>query len=143
MSIHAQAVEVISRVIADAGPNESLMPSLVAERVFEYFKTEGVPLEIEWAAREHFKQMARRQLARHFDADSDDNPAHQGEMFSGQLQVRYPVPRGSHDEEPTYKPRALLTIEELDWNIQALRKSASARLQHADALQAWRKHVKG
>ena len=76
-------------------------------------------------------------LARRYEHDSDENESYQGDMFSGELQDRYPTPRAA-GEDPLYKPRAMLTREELDWNIAQLRKSADARLRHADALQAFR-----
>lgn len=115
---------------------ESLSPALIAQRAASAFATDGIAPEIEWAAIEHFKQLARAELGRKFDADSDANPTHQLGLFAGQLQQHYPIPRGK-GEDPIYKPRAALTFEEASWNVAQLRKSARARLEHADALQAW------
>jgi hypothetical protein len=93
--------------------------------------------EIGYLSLEQAKQMARTKLRRKFEADGEENDAHQSDMFSGLLQERYPVPvpRGS---EPQYKWLRLLTRDELDWNIAQLMKSADARVQHARALQAHR-----
>jgi hypothetical protein len=52
------------------------------------------------------------------------------------LQHRYPTPRPA-GAEPIYKKREALSRAELAWNVAMLRKSAAARLEHADALQAW------
>lgn len=97
---------------------------------------------ISYLSFEHLKQMCREFLRRRKDADGEDNDAHsaQGEFgfgvrFSGKLQDRYPIPRRD-GEEPTYKLRHHLTPEERYWNVMQLRKSAQARLEHADALQA-------
>ena len=58
-----------------------------------------------------------------------------GVSFSGKLQDRYPLPRKA-GEEAAYKLRSHLTPEERRWNVMQLRKSAHARLEHADALEA-------
>lgn len=116
-------------------------PGALASRVYDAFATGEEEPHIQYASIEHLKHMARVFLARHHDADGDDNPAHkvQGELpgisFSGQLQDRYPLPR-KPGEEPAYKLRSQLTAEERAWNVQQLRKSAKARQEHADALEA-------
>jgi hypothetical protein len=72
------------------------------------------------------------------DPDSDENPVHGQQTsfaFSGQLQDRYPIPRGA-GADPAYKLRHLLTAAEREWNVQQLRKSGRARMEHADALEA-------
>lgn len=113
-------------------------PSALAHRVFETFADSEVEPHVAYACVEHLKAMARKFLASQNEADSDENPTHGGQgsfEFSGQLQQRYPIPRKSGDE-PVYKLRAELTLLERAWNVNALRKSASARLAHADALEA-------
>lgn len=120
----------------------SIMPSALAHRVFETFSTGDEEPHIQYASLEHLKHMARVFLARRKDADGDMNEAHSaqpefdlGISFSGKLQDRYPLPRKA-DEEPAYKLRAELTPDERAWNVSQLRKSARARLEHADALEA-------
>lgn len=96
---------------------------------------------IQYASLEQIKQMVRKFLARHKDADADASEAYQtsmefeGERFSGRLQDRYPLPR-KRGEDAVYKLRSLLTPEERAWNVDQLRKSATARQEHADALEA-------
>jgi len=136
MSVHSEITEVISRVICENGHVDTLSPTHVALMVVEHFgKPESA--HISHLSLEQAKQMARTHLRRKFEADGDQNEAHQGDMFSGLLQERYPipVPRGS---EPQYKYLRLMTRDELDWNIAQLMKSADARVQHARALQAHR-----
>ena len=115
--------------------------SALAHRVFESFSTGDEEPHIEYTSLEHMKHMARVFLARRKDVEGDLNEAHaQGELdlgvaFSGKLQDRYPLPR-KDGEEPVYKRRSDLTEDERAWNVQQLRKSARARLEHADALEA-------
>lgn len=79
--------------------------------------------------------MARKLLGKRFNHDSDEADAYDGDLFSGALQARYPLPR-VNGEEPTYKLREHLTDTERSWNVKQLRKSAQSRLEHADALEA-------
>lgn len=114
-----------------------ISPSALAHRVYETFAAGDVEPHIEYTSLEHLKDMARGFLRRH-EADSDDNPVHlQDDLpgFSGHLQDRYPIPRKKGDE-PVYKLRRHLTQDERAWNVAVLRKSAKARLEHADALEA-------
>lgn len=118
-----------------------ISPAALAHRVFEEFSTGEEEPHIHYTSLEHLKHMARIFLARRKDVDGDMNPAHGaqsdldfGVTFTG-LQDRYPLPR-KQGEEPAYKLRSELTDEERAWNVQQLRKSASTRLKHADALEA-------
>lgn len=138
MSVHEEVQQVMRRVLTEVGGDThiALSPTLLANRTLETFMTEDVDIHIEWGAVEHYKALARRMLARQYEHDSDENAVYQGDMFSGELQDRYPVPRQA-GEEPLYKPRSMLSVQELNWNIGQLRKSADARLRHADALQVF------
>lgn len=136
MSMHEEIVAAIHRAIEGLGDAVALSPTGVALAVQRAFIESPLEPHVQYASLEHFKQMARSALARRFDAEGEESIAHQGEMFSGQLQDRYPTPR-KHGQEPTYKQRDALSQDELAWNIAMLRKSAAARLEHADALQAW------
>jgi hypothetical protein len=124
-----QEVELLNGAIV-------LSPSVLAEAAMERFSGEQLEPHIQYASLEHFKQMARIVLGRRFDSNGDQNTTHQGELFSGQLQERYPVPR-KKGEEPIYKRLAVLSASEIKWNSNSLRKSAGARLEHADALDAY------
>ena len=120
-----------------------VMPTALAHGAFEQFTTGEEDLHIQYASLEHLKHMARVFLAKRKDPDGDENEAHnaQGDLdlgipaFSGKLQDRYPLRRKS-GEEPAYKLRHELSEDERAWNVQQLRKSAKARQEHADALEA-------
>lgn len=138
MNQHQQIVAEMARQYEFLRDAVMIDPGALAHRTFEQFATGDEEPHIAYTSVEQFKQMARKFLARNCDADSDDNPAHsaQGEFaFSGKLQDRYPLPRKA-GEEPAYKLRHLLTPEERAWNVSQLRKSADARNEHADALEA-------
>lgn len=90
---------------------------------------------VEYLTVEMLKVMARKLLGKRYEIESDETDAYQGELFSGTLQHRYPLPRQRGDE-PVYKLRSKLSPDERAWNVSQLRKSASARLEHADALEA-------
>lgn len=120
-------------------------PSALAHAVFTSFASGDEETHVAYCSLEHLKQMARGYLRGRHDADGEENPAHnaQGELpgisFSGKLQDRYPLPRKA-GEEPVYKRREHLTDDERAWNVQQLRKSAKARQEHADALEAEGQH---
>lgn len=133
---HQQIREEMARQYALFDEAILISPAGLAHRVFETFATGEEDVRIQYACLEHMKQMARAYLRRQNDPDSDESAAYdaQGSLFSGALQDRYPLPRNG-DEEPVYKLRHHLTPEERAWNVEQLRKSAGARLKHADALE--------
>ncbi len=139
MSLYDDIQQKISIAIetADARGMRDLSPSWIANRVYETYGKASDDLHVQYASIEHFKQMARKCLADNFNPDSHASRAYQGELFSGSLQARYPIPR-KRGEEPIYKPLDALSASEFDWNINQLTKSADARVKHADALRAYK-----
>lgn len=137
MSLHESISTAMMRFIEARADCAIISPAAVASATLQEFNADTLEPHIEYATLEHFKHMARRVLARRFDDDGEDNTAYagQGELFSGHLQERYPVPR-KKGEEPQYKRRELLTPDERLWNVKSIRKSGEARLAHADALEA-------
>ena len=141
MNQHKQIVAELARQYEGMEGAVIVGPGALAFGAYQAFATGDEDPHIQYASIEHLKQMARKFLSSRHEADGNDNPAHgaQGEFpgisFSGQLQDRYPLQR-TGDEEPVYKLRSQLTAEERSWNVQQLRKSAKARQEHADALEA-------
>jgi hypothetical protein len=137
---HGRLMSVIHGEIATLTDVSEISPTDVAWRVYQAIGSGAEPNPlVRYACLEHIKAMSRRALARRFTADGDDNPAHQGELFSGALQDRYPLPKGA-GVEPVYKLRCDLSPHERAWNVDQLRKSARARLEHADALEGEGRH---
>ena len=136
MTIHEDIEQAIKRELNVLNGAECLSPTSLALAVQLRFEAGDIQPHIKYTSLEHLKQMARGILRGQFDPTTDDDTSAQGEMFSGHLQDRYPikVPKGA---EPQYKLRMALSHEEAQWNIARLRKSAQARLEHADAMQAW------
>lgn len=135
MSLHDDIVTEMHRLV-DQNDADIITPTSLAHAVQTKYQRGPVEPHIEYTSLEHFKQIARKVLSGRLDDGSEENEAYQGELFSGMLQMRYPIPR-KKDEEPAYKLREMLTEDEVRWNITTLRKSAEARLEHADALEAW------
>lgn len=125
------------RFVDDHAACTVLSPAALAMVAYDCFAEEGVEPHIAYGCLEHFKSLARKVLAGRFADEGEKNDAYagQGELFSGHLQERYPLPR-KKGEDPQYKLRSELTAEERAWNVKQLRKSADARLLHADALEA-------
>lgn len=136
MSMHEELTDSINREIESLGSAIALSPTTVALAVQRHFSATPIEPHIQYTSLEHIKHMARRILAGRFQPDGEDNDSHQQDMFTGHLQDRYPIPH-QRGEDPIYKHREALTAKELRWNVEQLRKSAAARLRHADALQAW------
>ena len=137
MSLHESISTAMMRFIESRADCAIISPAAVASATLQEFSSGNLEPHIEYATLEHFKNMARKALARRFDDEGEENSAYagQGEMFSGHLQERYPVPR-QKGADAQYKLRSLLTPDERRWNVKLLRKSADARLAHADALEA-------
>jgi hypothetical protein len=142
MNEHGRIIEEISRQYDQWSHAVIVSPSALAHGVYTSIASGAESDACNYLSLEHLKHMCRDFLRRRKDADGEENEAHgaQGEFdlgirFSGKLQDRYPIPRKS-GEEPAYKLRHHLTPEERLWNVNQLRKSAQARLEHADALQA-------
>lgn len=139
MSLHSNITDAFARIHAEKADCVCLTPHALAVAVFDKFGGGETSPHIQYASLEHFKAMARRFLARQHDPESIESSARageHGELFSGALQVRYPLPR-QRDEEPQYKLLEHLTAEEWRWNLSMLRKTSDGFAQHADAFEAW------
>lgn len=141
MNQHQRINEEMTRQYEARREAVLVSPSGLAHSVYETFANGDESPQVAYASLEHLKHMARVFLAKQKDPDSDESEAYaaQGDLpgfsFSGKLQDRYPLPRKA-GEEAVYKLRSQLTTEERAWNVQQLRKSAQARQEHADALEA-------
>jgi hypothetical protein len=136
MSEHSEIMTEMQAQLDAYGDAIIVMPSALAAATFASLSPEGgASRVIEYLSLQMLNAMARKLLGRKFSHESDDTDAYSGDLFSGALQPRYPLPR-KRGEEPVYKLRCQLTDDERSWNVEQLRKSAQARLEHADALEA-------
>lgn len=135
MSIHEEVTQAIHRQIELLAEAVTLSPRQLAIAVQDSWNLTGVQPQVQYCTLEHLTQMARRVLASRYEPESADSSAYQGELFSGTLQSHYPIPTQSGDA--VYKRTEFLTQDEISWNVEKLRKSAAARVRHADALLAW------
>lgn len=137
MSLHEELMATINREIESKGGATYVSPTALALAVQAGFMTGPVEPHLQYASLEHLKALSRSALRR-YEHDDEESQSMQDDMFTGLLQDRYPIPR-EPGGEPVYKLREQLTDAEVDWNVTSLRKSAAARLEHADALAAWKK----
>lgn len=136
MNLHEQITRDLQAVVDELAGVDIVSPTYLADTLMERYGGAASDPRLRYTGREHLKHMARRMLAGRYALESDETEAHQGELFSGHLQSRYPIPR-SAGSEPVYKLIGALTADELAWNVRSLRNSANARLMHADALAAY------
>ena len=136
MSEHAEIMSAMQGQMEAIDSAISIMPKALAHATYcEISPDQGEDRLVSYLTVEMLTAMARKLLGKRFSHESDETEAYQGDLFSGALQARYPLPR-AHGEEPTYKLRQYLTEDERAWNVNQLRKSAQSRLEHADALEA-------
>lgn len=137
MSEHSEIMTQMQHQLDNYGDAVLVMPSALAMATYSAIAgDDGESRLTQYLSVEALKGMARKLLARRFSPeDGEESNAYQGDLFSGALQPRYPLPRVS-GEEPVYKRREDLSPEERAYNVEQLRKSAHARLEHADALEA-------
>ena len=148
-TLRDQIISALRIEIDRCGNATELSPTTLAVAVQRTFDIgEEVEPHIAYASLEHIKQIAREVLRRNFDdevlddEDRDDdslgtNATYQDDMFSGHLQERYPLLGRKKSDDPIYKLRRAMSYEEVAACVAQLRKSARARMQHADALEAW------
>jgi hypothetical protein len=80
----------------------------------------------------HLRQISRQLLAQRFEQGEETE-----DLLFKELQVRYPSARTANADDPEYVLRDLLSNEDIAYNVARLRAEALAKLQHADALEAW------
>jgi hypothetical protein len=127
--------EIVERIVSIRDSDIAISPSWVAtQAMFELDPKKTSESNIYLAAHLQFRQIARKVLGAKFeaevDADKDQHP-----LFPD-LQRRYPLPH-LKDEEPRYKLLEYLDHDERVFNVNRLRKEASGKLAHADALEAY------
>lgn len=135
MSIFETITTDIHDVIEQHG-GSAISPTTVALSLQARYATNRLEPVIAYTSLEHLKQMARSALRRRFDA-ADAPATEQTELFSGQLQERYPVPT-PNGEDPVYKRLEDLSETELTWNEARLGKTADALMEHRRTLAAYR-----
>lgn len=81
----------------------------------------------------HLRQVARYFCGKKFDPEENI----EDDLFPETLQQRYPKKPTDKDSEPVYILLDLLSDDDVKYNVARLRKESSAKLKHADALEAW------
>lgn len=111
-------------------------PAWLATAVMQELDPSHVsPTLVYEAAHLQMRQIARGVCRGRFGPGEPGVDADQHDLFP-QLQKRYPA-KPTEDEEPVYILLEYLTEKDKTYNVEQLRKSGQARLNHADALDAW------
>jgi hypothetical protein len=127
--------EIVEEIILAQNGAISISPTWVAgQAMVKLDPTHETQASIYLAANLQFRQVARQQLGKKFEPEDDEIPA-QHPLWPD-LQQRYPIPT-KRSEERQYKLLEYLSHTERLFNIARLRKEASGKLHHADALQAY------
>lgn len=109
-----------------------ISPSLLASKVLDTIDpNRASPILVTIAASLQLRQLART-VCRETQNERELQAAN-ASLFDDQLQPRYPARRNG---EEVYVPRHHLTFDERQWNIMRLRREASSKGKHADALQS-------
>ena len=118
--------------LLDEANQVMVSPSLLAGMAYEQLDPASTsPMEVRYLALLALKQIARQVCADRIE--DDERNVDQGTLFEMQLQPRYPTDRGG---EKVYVLRQHLTLAERRANVNRLRSEATAKLQHAKALEA-------
>ena len=116
----------------DAGA-VSIDPTYLAEHARKRLDPNNEsPALMSWAAVLEFRQLARSICRARLKAE-EESVEQQADLFSGQLQGRYPAVRHGREQ---YVLRSELTLAERMQNITRLLAEAESKQRHARALQA-------
>jgi hypothetical protein len=133
------------RVIETYRAKPRISPRWVASQVMDQLDPDhGIQLkhhDIWIGAHLMVRQIARSVLAHRYWDGTEPDPDEKPDLFPG-LQWRYPRAH-SLEDEPEYVLLDLMTEEDVEWNCNRLRAEATAKFDHATALQAWSKARKG
>jgi hypothetical protein len=140
----SQLAEIVARIIDIRRAEVRINPSWIATEALK---------EIDPANRSHplvrtgchlqLRQIARAQCRKLFEDDDGEDDSEP--LFTGfkQLQWRYPAAHSKGKPEPEYVLLDQLSRADVEYNARRLRLEGHAKLEHADALEAWDRARRG
>lgn len=135
MTEERKLAEVIARIIELRDAAVAISPSWVAgEAMRELDPERSAPMLVHAGCNLHLRQIARGQLRKKHEPE--DGAGEEHDLFPG-LQRRYPTARSSRTDEPEYVLLEHLSKIDIGYNVGRLRSEGRARLEHADALEAY------
>jgi hypothetical protein len=130
--------EIVARVIDTRRNTPRISPTWVAnEAMFDLDRTREVERRfvLIWiGCNLELRQIARSMLAGKYKGSEEQRDR---DSLFPDLQWRYPTARSEEFEEPEYVLRDIMSDGDVKYNVARLRAEASAKNQHADALEAW------
>ena len=134
----SQLSKIVARIIDERREQRQINPSWIAtEALSEIDPDNHSVVLVRLGCHLQLRQIARQQCRNLFE-DGDGENANQPRFsgFSG-LQWRYPTARSKRQPEPEYVLRDHMNDGDVAYNVSRLRSEARAKLEHADALEAW------
>jgi hypothetical protein len=134
----SQLAAIVARIIEIRRTEVRVVPSWIATEALKEIDPSGRshPL-VRTGCHLQLRQIARAQCRKLFeDVESKDDSEPQFTGFK-ELQWRYPVAHCDDKAEPEYVLLEHMTRRDVEYNVQRLRREGQAKLDHADALEAW------
>lgn len=130
-----ELMELVASIYEQRKDEISVSPSWLAGEVLQALDPGSLaPPMVALAANLQLRQLAR-DICRKRNEEDDSKAPEQHQLFPG-LQRRYPIKR-TLNEEPQYVLLEHLSGEDIEFNVARLRLEGRAKLEHADALEAW------
>ncbi len=130
---------VVAKIIETRRNEKRINPSWIATEALLEIDPDKVSVPLVYlGCHLELRQIARGLLRQHFENPSSpaDDEVAQHDLFPD-LQRRYPSARSKEAAEPEYVLLDEMTDSDIWFNVGRLRKEGTAKLRHADALEAF------
>lgn len=133
----SKARELLASIYERHQHKVSVSPSWLATEAMQTLDPGRQSHPIEYTmAHLQFRQLARTVCSGRWEKERPGEETEQHDLFPV-LQKRYPKAGRSAEQEPEYVLLEHLTADDVQFNIDRLRKEAAGKMKHADALEAW------
>lgn len=134
----SQLAEIVARIIEIRRTQVRVNPSWIATEALKEIDpvNRSHPL-VRTGCHLQLRQIARAQCRKLFEDDDSENDSEPHFTGFEELQWRYPAAHSKGKPEPEYVLLEHLTRADVKYNAQRLRREGHAKLEHADALEAW------
>ena len=133
----SQLVAIVARIIDIRRTEVRVVPAWIATEALKEIDPGGRshPL-VRTGCHLQLRQIARAQCRKLFEDDDGEETEPQFTGFK-ELQWRYPAAHSKGALEPEYVLLEHMTRRDVEYNVRRLRREGQAKLDHADALEAW------
>jgi hypothetical protein len=133
----SQLVAIVARIIDTRRTEVRVIPAWIATEALKEIDPTGRshPL-VRTGCHLQLRQIARAQCRKLFEDDAGEETEPQFTGFK-ELPWRYPAAHSKGTLEPEYVLLEHMTRRDVEYNVRRLRREGQAKLDHADALEAW------